>query len=104
MITTDQINFYHNNGYLIIKDFFSKEEINDYNNMFILVLISYVKKCNSDHNTNYIINNIKINDNSIDKALDFLEEKDHKYISMIYDTLSETPAFLRIKSKIYYKG
>tara|TARA_B100000579_G_C22664854_1_gene772694 strand:+ start:462 stop:617 length:156 start_codon:yes stop_codon:yes gene_type:complete len=51
--------------------------------MFILVLISYVKKCNSDHNTNYIINNIKINDNSIDKALDFLEEKDHKYINDI---------------------
>ena len=85
------VGFFEDNGFVIIKDFYADEDLNDFK--------SEVKN---------IINAYLINRTEIDSTKDdvlttgilALEEKDHEYVVAIYDTIFQCPSFSELSNKI----
>ena len=77
-------------GYLIIKSFFSDKEMEDYNYELKSIIKSYLKKNNINKNIN----------NYFDEGIFQLEKDKHENIAALYDTIFQIPSFLRIIGKI----
>jgi hypothetical protein len=92
MITKEQYDYFWENGYLVLKKFYSKKELDDFSKELAILIHTNCKKLN--------INPPPLNDDSIyDKGIDLLEKLDHEYVASLYDTIFQIPAFFRLCGK-----
>ena len=95
-LTSSQINFFNENGFIIIDNFFSLEELSNFENSLEHLIKRDLKKV-LDINPDFSITDYE---NSIfNNGLTKLEEINHQYIADIYDTISQVPEFLRLITK-----
>ncbi len=95
-LTEEQKNCFDVNGYLIIKNYFTKKELDDFKEMLRRLIQTALVRCSS------INSEIKLDmydGKEFDEGLLKLESIDNNIISNIYDTIPNTPEFLRIVSK-----
>lgn len=95
-LTEGQKNYFNSNGYLIIKNYFTQKELDDFKEMLRHLIQSALIQCS------LIDPEIKLDlydGREFDEGLIKLESIDHNFISNIYDTIPCTPEFLRIVSK-----
>ena len=97
ILSSEQIQLYKKNGYIIIDNFFDQKELTNFKDAIIKIIHLSLVKASKDHH-------IKINPNDLvgkelHEGITALEQVDHKFISDIYDTICFTPQFLRITSK-----
>ena len=93
MITKQLYDSFWDNGYLIINNFYSKEEISDFSDELANLILVNCKKLGLDHSV--------LNDENIfDKGIEMLENVDHEHIASLYDTIFQMPSFFRICGKV----
>lgn len=83
--------FFDINGFVIIKNAFNKSCLEDFKIEVREIIKAHLAKAN--------ITNVYDEDDVFDNAMNDLEEKDHKYIASIYDTIFQCPSFFRIISE-----
>ncbi len=96
LLTEEQKNYFDSNGYLIIKNYFTQKELDDFKEMFRHLIQTALIRCS------LIDPEIKPDlyaGREFDEGLIKLESIDHNFISNIYDTIPYTSEFLRIVSK-----
>ncbi len=96
-VTSDQKSFFEKNGYLIIDNFYSKTELNDFTLAYADIIRSTVERIYSE--TAKRITVPQELGAIFDQTLFEIESVDHKYVAQIYDTTAQIPEFLRIISK-----
>ena len=96
MLTEEQKKIFIENGFVILDNFFSETEIVEFTDMVThLIKINLIKAAKKD--PNIIIKNFE--GVELDEGIIKLEEIDHQYVANIYDTIFQTPEFLRITAK-----
>ncbi len=80
---------FHENGYLIIEDFFTKNHMEDFSSQLASLIKIYLTKAGIDYS-------ILKNESIFDRGLELLEEFDHNFVAQIYDTIPQMPSFFRI--------
>ena len=96
LLNSNQVKFFNNNGYLILDNFFTDKELDDFTNAFRHLIQFALKKASQIHLE------IKLEDyvgKEFDEGMMKLEEIDHTFVSDIYDTIYQVPEFLRIVAK-----
>lgn len=95
-LTSSQIDLFNENGFLIIDNFFSSEELANFeNSLEYLIRRDLARISKNNHNFS-----LREYENSIfNNGLIKLEELNHQYIADIYDTISQVPEFLRLITK-----
>lgn len=96
MLDSKQIEFFNNNGYLIIDNYFSMKELDDFTTSFRYLIQFALKKASKSHPE------VKPEDfigEEFDAGIMRLEEIDHAFVADIYDTIYQVPEFLRIVAK-----
>lgn len=84
-------NFYDENGFVIIKDFYLSEDLKDFKQEVKNIINAYLIKAD--------LNEMDIsNDDILSNGIFALEAINHEYIASIYDTIFQSPSFLRIIS------
>ena len=91
MLSSEQIKFFHENGYIILENFLSQSELLDFKMQYEELIIAACHKAKLSL-SNYV-------KNMFDNAMMDIEKIDHDLIAEIYDMSSMMPAFLRIVSK-----
>ena len=77
-------------GFVIIKNGIDKPTLNDFKQELLRIIRAYLSKANISE---------EISDEQIlHKGMELLEDSDHMFVASIYDTISLSPAFLRIVS------
>jgi len=95
-LTSSQIDLFNQNGFIILDNFFSSEELKNFENILEYLIRRDLKKV-LDIDPDFSITDY---DNSIfNNGLIKLEEINHQYIADIYDTISQVPEFLRLITK-----
>ena len=95
ILTSEQITSFHNNGFVLLDNFFSDNELKRFEDALrkiIQVQIIKAKKEHPDIDEDFT-------GREFDAAMIKLEEIDHQYIADIYDTIYSTSAFLSLASK-----
>ena len=88
-IDKTQIELFNQNGYIIVDDFFNKQEISDFQTTLGKLIRSRLKK----------INKGDVIDNLFHDGLIELENYNHSFVADLYDTLSQTTDFKRLTTK-----
>ena len=83
------LNFYEENGFVIVKNFYLTEDLQDFKLEVKNIVNSYLLKSGIQEMDS-------TNDNVLSGGILALEEKDHDYVSAIYDTIFQSPSFFRI--------
>jgi len=96
LLDSKQIEFYDENGYLIIDNFFTDKELNDFGEALKSIIQHGLKKISKSHPE---IKPEDFNEKELDEGIMKLEEIDHTFVANIYDTLYQVPEFLRIIAK-----
>lgn len=96
LLDSKQIEFYDENGYLIIDNFFTDKELNDFGEALKSLIQHGLKKISKSHPE---IKPEDFNEKELDEGIMKLEEIDHTFVANIYDTLYQVPEFLRIIAK-----
>jgi len=96
LLTEEQKKSFVDNGFLILDDFFTNSELLDFKNMLIYLIQINLKKA-SKINSELVLDDFK--GKELDDGIIKLEEIDHQFVANIYDTLFQTPQFLRITAK-----
>jgi phytanoyl-CoA hydroxylase len=96
MLTEEQKKSFVENGFVILDDFFSETERIEFRNMVIHLIKINLKKAAKE---NPEINIKDFEGKELDEGIIKLEEIDHQYVADIYDTIFQTPQFLRITAK-----
>lgn len=94
-LTSEQLQNYEDNGYIIIDNHFSREQIEDFQYAVKSMIRSGLKKAALNHPE------ISVEEyfaDELHKGMMFLEELDHAYVAEIYDMIAETPEFMRLIS------
>ena len=81
--------FFEDNGFVIIKDFYADEDLNDFKSEVKNIINAYLIKAGLQE-----IDSTK--DDVLTNGILALEEKDHEYVAAIYDTIFQSPSFFRI--------
>jgi phytanoyl-CoA hydroxylase len=97
LLNTEQKEFFNTNGFLVLDNFFTNSEINDYKEALRELIQIQLKKASKKHTG---INLEDFAGKEFDEGMMKLEEIDHVYVANIYDTIYQIPAFLRIPSKL----
>ena len=95
-LTQEQINSFENEGYLLLDNVFTHEELNEFNialKHIIKTKLEFVKKDGID------INLIDFENREVDEGMLMLEKINHTYVEDIYDIIPGLPEFNRIISK-----
>ena len=82
-------NFYDENGYVIIKDFYLSEDLMDFKQEVKNIINAYLIKADLDEMDS-------CSDDILSNGIFALEAIDHEYIASIYDTIFQSPSFFRI--------
>jgi hypothetical protein len=96
VLTEEQRTVFVENGFVILDDFFSEMEISEFRNMIIYLIKINLEKAAKKY-PDIIIKNFE--GKELDEGIIKLEEIDHQYVADIYDTIFQTPQFLRITAK-----
>ena len=83
------VGFFEDNGFVIIKDFYADEDLNDFKSEVKNIINAYLIKAGLQE-----IDSTK--DDVLTNGILALEEKDHEYVAAIYDTIFQCPSFFRI--------
>ena len=81
--------FFDENGFVILKDFFPKQELEDFKLEVKNTINAYLLKAG-------LLEMDTAKDEILSEGLLTLEEKDHDYVAAIYDTIFQSPSFFRI--------
>ena len=95
LLSSSQIESFHQDGFLVLNNFFSENEIKRFeNSLRKIIFIQYkkAKKIYPDLDRNLL-------DSPFDDLIIKLEEIDHSFIANIYDTIYSTSSFLALSSK-----
>jgi len=98
-INQEQLDYFHEHGYIIIENFFTKDELENFKVSLHNIINSVVKK-SSIKKTNY---DFSKNPDDLDVAIIELEKHHPELIGEIYDTVAFTPSFLRLAVKKEYE-
>ena len=83
------VNFYEENGFVIVKNFYPAEDLYDFKIEVKNIINAYLLKAG--------IQEMDLtNDDILSNGILALEEKDHEYVAAIYDTIFQSPSFFRI--------
>ena len=96
MLTEEQKKSFTENGFIILDNFFSKIELLEFKNMIIYLIKINLKKV-AKKDSKIIVKDFE--GKELDEGIIKLEEIDHQYVANIYDTIFQTPQFLRISAK-----
>jgi len=96
MLSNNQVDFFNNNGYLLIDNFFTSKELNDFRESYRKVIQAYLSKTAQSQ---LEINPKDFVGKEFDEGMKKLEEIDHGIIAEIYDLTYQLPEFLRIVGK-----
>ncbi len=87
---------YDRDGFLIVDDAFSQEELTAFDKALLYTVRTYVKQAAKGENP---FSRIADMYEEIDLATAWLEEQDHYYIAQIYHAIADIPAFLKLGIK-----
>jgi len=97
MLTTpEDKKFFADNGYLIVRDIFSPEELDAFNRALKYVIRQILRKASTERR------NVEadVNDGEeFDKGTEILEDVDHGHIVDLYDSICNTPQFVYLAVK-----
>lgn len=96
LLSKEQIEHFHTNGFLIFDNYFTKSELGDFREALRRLIQFYLEKASRSHHE---INPKDFVGDEFNGGLMKLEEVDHTHVANIYDTIFQTPAFLRISAK-----
>lgn len=96
ILSNEQIKFYKNNGYLILDNFFPITELTEFRNALIHIVKLNLEKASKLHQELIPADFLG---KELDDGIIKLEEIDHQYVANVYDTIFQTPQFLRITAK-----
>ena len=94
-LTKQQKNFFIDNGYLIIDNFFTQNELDDFRESFRLIILSHLNKASQ-------VEKLNLNDfigKEFNQGILQLEKINHEHIAEIYDSVAQLPEFLQLISK-----
>ena len=94
-LSSNQKKIFHEQGYLIIDNFYTRQELEDFTNVYKKLIISSLKKTES-FTTHELENFVG---NEFNDGMMRLEEIDHSFVQDIYDTTPQIPEFLRLVAK-----
>ena len=94
-LSPSQKESFYKNGFLIIDNFYTERELNDFKEAYRKLIISSLKKAqlNSQFNLEDYLGK------EFDDGMMKLEEIDHSYVADIYNTTFQMPEFLRLVGK-----
>lgn len=95
-LTEEQIESFKENGFLVVDNFFSEEEISDFTEVARDVIRAQMER--ASRKSPEIFTDLAPGE-EFDRGLILLTEFDREYLDSIYDTLWKTPEFLRLVSK-----
>ncbi len=95
-LTEEQKKSFIDNGYIILDDFFTKSELTEFKNMLIYLIKINLKKASKKY-SEFVLDDFA--GEELDAGIIKLEELDHQFVADIYDTLFQTPQFMRITAK-----
>ena len=81
--------FYIKNGFVIFKNFYMSEDLDDLKQEVKNIINAYLIKAGLDEMDS-------CSDDILSKGISILEAVDHKYVASIYDTIFQSPSFFRI--------
>jgi ectoine hydroxylase-related dioxygenase (phytanoyl-CoA dioxygenase family) len=87
MISSEQVDFFKSNGYLIIDDIFSKKQLSDVEIYLKKMVYFFLRRAEKEH-PKYKYKFDKVGADILSKGLDVLESIDHSYISEFIYSLS----------------
>jgi ectoine hydroxylase-related dioxygenase (phytanoyl-CoA dioxygenase family) len=83
------LKFFEENGFVIVKNFYSAEDLQDFKIEVKNIINAYLLKAGIQEMDSE-------NDDILSNGILALEEKDHEYVAAIYDTIFQSPSFFRI--------
>jgi phytanoyl-CoA hydroxylase len=83
------VNFYEDNGFVIVKNFYPAEDLQDFKTEVKNIINAHLIKAGIQEMDS-------TNDDILSNGILALEEKDHEYVAAIYDTIFQSPSFFRI--------
>lgn len=95
ILSEEQIESYHKNGFLLLDNFFSQSELKRFEDVLKKIIKIQLNKAQVKHPEL----NIDFDGNEFDNAIIKLEQTDHQYIADIYDTIYSTSAFISLAAK-----
>ena len=95
ILSENQIESFHRNGFLLLDNFFSQSELKRFENVLKKTIKIQINKIKVKHPEL----NIDFDGNEFDSAMIKFEQIDHQYIADIYDTIYSTSAFLALAAK-----
>ncbi len=96
LITHDQVEKFHKNGYVILKKIFNDKELDDFKQSLLCLVKNTLKKASEkyDHISPNEFDGVELDDGIIK-----LEQTDTAFIADIYDTIPNLPSFMRLIAK-----
>ena len=83
------VNFYEENGFVIVKNFYPTEDLQDFKLEVKNIINAHLLKAGFEEMDSS-------NDSILSIGILALEEKDHEYVAAVYDTIFQSPSFFRI--------
>lgn len=96
-LTSEQIEYFNSNGYLILDNFYNSTELNDFKEAFRKLIQSSLRKAALKIQPTF--DHKDFVGKEFDEGMMKLEKIDHAYIANIYDIIPQIPEFLRLVSK-----
>ena len=95
-ITKKHIELFNEYGFVILKNLFNNNELNDFRESLVFLIQDALLKASKKYNE--IISEDYI-DKELDEGIIKLEQLDYSFISDIYDMIPNIPSFMRLTSK-----
>lgn len=95
-LNKEQVVFYKENGYLVVDDVFSADQIECFNNALENIIRQVVRRAYNDTKDSSLLGI----DNFIDTAIPILRKVDARYPAIIQRTVNRIPEFLRLGSDL----
>tara|TARA_R110001583_G_scaffold194636_2_gene366044 strand:+ start:2886 stop:3701 length:816 start_codon:yes stop_codon:yes gene_type:complete len=89
MLTEEQIQSFNDNGYIVLDNFFTSDELHQVHQEIRSIVKSFVARTGIANEDSF----------DLDASLEYLEKKDHDLVAEIYDTICMSPSFLRLQFK-----
>ena len=98
ILTPAQQEQFSDDGFIILDEFYSDEEMSDFSSEVKQIIHAYLHKAAADTD-GAVAPQAFTDENILDDGLLALEEVDHEYVAAVYDTIAYCTAFLRLVGK-----